>query len=145
MGDLNFEKIFVDLRKIQANAVSQTKYEELKTEVKRLKISLEAANNQLNVFKSLNQMLELRLHVVNEKLKAQTERQAAEIVLNQTPIEARLMRLANGSSSASSINQSTNISENDRRTKKRDRKREFSPKINEKRRRTNRKRCKKPV
>ena len=143
MGDLNFEKIFVDLRKIQANVVSQTKYEELKAEVKRLKISLEAANNQLNVFKSLNQMLELRLHAVNEKLKAQTECQAAGNISNRTPIETRLIRLANSSSSSSSINQSAENNRKDRRSKKNARKRHCSPKINEQSKRTNCKRCKK--
>ena len=134
MGDLNFQKIFEELKKVQANAVSRTKYAQLQTEVKRLEAGLKDAKNQLSIFKSLNQMLEFRLNAVNEKLK---QYQAAEKISIQTPIEMRLMRLANAPGSNSSKNLTSNTFKNALYATSAGIKRDCSPARNRKRKRPN--------
>ena len=98
MSELNFEKVFNELKVIEANAVSREKYNQSQNEVKKLESLLIEANNrflqkaeELKKLKELHELQTLEIDVIKaEKQSLAAEKKTLEVRFDEISLKLKL-------------------------------------------------------
>ena len=98
MSELNFEKIFKELKIIEANSVSREKYDQLQNEVKRLESMLTEANNRFHQeakeskkLKMVNELQTMEIDVMKaEKQSVEAEKKTLEVRFDEVSLKLKL-------------------------------------------------------
>ena len=98
MSELNFEKVFKELKIIEANSVSREKYNQLKNEVEKLESMLTEANNrfqqeaqELRKLKITNELQTMEIDVMRaEKQSFEAEKKTLEVRFEEVNLKLKL-------------------------------------------------------
>ena len=98
MSELNFEKVFKELKIIEANSVSREKYDQLQNEVKKLESMLTAVNNrfqqeakELKKLKMVNELQTMEIDVMKaEKQSLEAEKKTLEVRFDEVSLKLKL-------------------------------------------------------
>ena len=97
MSELNFEKVFNELKVIEANAVSREKYNQSQNEVKKLESLLIEANNrflqkaeELKKLKEVHELQTLEIDVVKaEKQSLEAEKKTLQVRFDEVSLKLK--------------------------------------------------------